>query len=96
MLAGYLPRKSRLAVRINETVSKPRGRAANFGWSLPPGGLFDDQQSRLKSRRIHGTYKVDWFVMVASKVPCMVEIAFNDPALSAQAKLVANSLKPGI
>src|ERR1700733_11126151 len=39
-------------------------------------------------------YKVDWFVMVASKVPCLVEIAFNDPPLAAQAKLVATSLKP--
>ena len=68
-----------------------------------PAEVFEDSPKRLwyahdpKGSVVEHeqTYKSDWFVIIASKDPCMVEVAFNDPALTDKAKIVVNSLKTG-
>jgi hypothetical protein len=67
-----------------------------------PTQVFEDSPKRLwyehdpKGSVVENgrTYKKDWIVVIASKVPCVAEIAFNDSALAAKAKIVVNSLKP--
>jgi hypothetical protein len=67
-----------------------------------PTHVFEDNPKRLwyesdpKGSPVENgrTYKRRWIVIIASKVVCVAQIAFNDPALEGQAKLVLNSLKP--
>ena len=66
-----------------------------------PTKIFEDSPKRLwyendpkgsvENRR---TYMTAWIVIIASKVPCVAEIALNDPASEPNAKLVVNFVKP--